>query len=49
MTKAKEVDEIKKEEMMRKQRRMRKEHLENPTLRGSTEDKGPGRGSKRRN
>lgn len=54
MTEAKEVDEIKKEEMekkkkkeemVREQRRMKKKHLENPTLRGSAEDKGPGRRS----
>ena len=43
MTEAKEVDAIKKEEMVGEQRRMRKEHLKNPTLRGLAEDKGPGR------
>lgn len=49
MIEAKEADAIKKEEMVREQRWMRKEHLENPTLWGSAEDKGPGKGSKGRN
>lgn len=49
MIEAKEADAVKKDEMVREERWMRKEHLENPTLWGSAEDKGPGRGSKGRN
>lgn len=45
----KEVDVIKKGKMAREQRRMRKEHVENPALRGSAEDKSSGGGSTGRN
>ena len=46
---AKEVDVIEKGGMVRRQRRKIKEHAENPTPRGSAEDKVPGGGSKGRN
>lgn len=48
MRETKEVDMNKKEEMVKGQERIRKEHLKNPPLGGSAEDKGPGRGSKGR-